>query len=130
MQDDPTILAEDPLWRRVHWSQVILDKNLGRRRPTSAAFTNSSDGSGMSVVLGKDAEAEGREPASILRSDPGLGVVSVKAGICRGYRQIVARDPLESEPHHAVVEGDKPRSVQSALAKAATIVIDPQPASG
>ncbi len=126
MQDDPTILDGDPLWRRIAPRQFILDQNLDRWRPSSAAFSNSSDGSGMSVVLGRDAQEAGRSPTSILRSQLEFGVVSLQAGICRRLRQIVARDPQEYEPHHAVVEGHKPQSARTAFAESAMVLIPPR----
>jgi hypothetical protein len=49
--DDPTISDETELWRRIPPWHFFHDENLGRIRPSSAAFENHPDGSPMSVLL-------------------------------------------------------------------------------
>lgn len=126
--DDPSILDPDPLWRRIHPLQVVPD-GRGGSRVSSAAMTDSSDGTGMSVTLGREAQAAGVTPALALSRHPGLGLASLLAGECRRQSQILARDPTPDDPHHALVEGEKPKAVQRALARAATLLVWPPPSS-
>lgn len=125
--DDRSILDSDPLWRRIHPDQVVPD-GKGAWRASSAAFTDSSDGTGMSVTLGREARAAGMDPRLALQRFPRFGLASVAAGVCRAHDQAIQRDPTKDDPHHALVNGDKPKRVQRALAKAAHLLIRPLPA--
>jgi hypothetical protein len=49
--DDTSIPDEAALWRRVPPWHLIFDENLGRIRPSKAAFDNDEDDAPMSVVL-------------------------------------------------------------------------------
>lgn len=123
--DDLTVFDADPLWRRIHPSQVVSD-GQGGWRVSSAAFENSSDGSGMSTSLGRDAEAAGTTPQRALKNYQDLGMASVTAASCRSQKQTIQRDPTPDDPHHALVNGDKSkRSIRRALANAARILIMP-----
>jgi hypothetical protein len=51
--NDPSILDEDDLWRRIRPDWVVFDENLGRARPTSQAFNNDRAQEPMSVDLAK-----------------------------------------------------------------------------
>jgi hypothetical protein len=123
--DDPTVLDADPLWRRLHPEQYV-DDGQGGKRISTAAFENSSDGTGMSVSLGREAAAEGIDPALALKRYPGFGMASITAGICRAHNQGIERDPTEEDRHHAVVNGVKTKSTRKALAKIARLLILPQ----
>ena len=79
----------------------------------------------MSVVL---AEAVGgRSGAEILTGHEGFALAAVSVGVVRACGLGVVRDPLESEPAHALVVGPKPKAVQRRLAKAAAWVVPPPP---
>jgi hypothetical protein len=124
-RDDPSIEDTSALWRRIHPKQVIQDRNLGRWRPSSAAFQDSSNGSPMSVMLAEIVEETGRGPREVLFAHPGYRLASIEAGLARRCEQGVARDPLPIEPAHAVVFGDKPKRIQRALAMGAIWVTVP-----
>jgi hypothetical protein len=123
--DDRTILDPDPLWRRIHPDQFVSDGQSGWR-VSSAAFDNSRDGSGMSVSLGREAQAAGVDPSLALQRFPGFGMASVTAGECRKLEQWIERDPTRADPYHALVNGCKPKRVQRELAKAAKLLIRPR----
>ena len=42
--DDPSVLDETHLYRRIHPTHFVRDENTNEVRPSSAAFTNSRDG--------------------------------------------------------------------------------------
>lgn len=122
-QDDPTIADADPLWRRIHPKHFVRDENLQQWRPSSAAFTDSSDGSPMSVVLGQEVFAADRRPESVLFGHEDHALASFTTGVARANGQGVERSPQPDEPAHGGVFGPKPKRVQRALAKSATWVI-------
>lgn len=122
--DDRSVLDGDPLWRRLRPEHVVPD-GQGGWRASSAAFSNSSDGTGMSVTLGREAETAGIDARRALGRFPLFGLASVSAGICRTHEQAIQRDPTVDDHHHALVNGDKPRRIQRALAKAATLLVRP-----
>lgn len=123
--DDRSIGNEAPLWRRIAPDQVIYDDNLGRHRPTSDAFQNHRNGSPMSVVLGQEVLDADRTAESVLTGHDGFGLVSFAAGLAREKKQGVMRKPLPEEPAHAEVFGEKPKSVQRALAKGSEWIVPP-----
>lgn len=123
--DDVTIGNSASLWRRILREQIVPDENVGTFRPSSAAFSNSSDGSGMSVTLGDQVLAEGRSPESTLAESPDSLLAAITAGVARENLQIVFREPLDEEPAHAEVFGDKSKSVQRKFAKASIWIVPP-----
>ena len=135
-QDDPSILDQDILLRRVPMqpgSQIVWNANLGCWRPSSAAFKDHPDGSPMSIalkpVLDKlnlpvDHPLNGYECTHAL--------ASITAGLARTNGQEVARDALPpGDPAHGVVVGPKKRASRE-LARAAAWVVPPNipPPSG
>ena len=112
-RDDPTIGDNEVLWRRVPPTPkyIVLDENTGLHKLSSAAFRDAD----MSVVLASEAVTLD----SIRQGHEGFGVVAITAGLARALRQGMVRDPVEGEPAHALVVGEKPGSVRRALAKVA-----------
>lgn len=51
-RDDPAILNDAQLWRRIPPWHLVNDQNLGTVRPSSAAFDNDPDGRPMSILTG------------------------------------------------------------------------------
>jgi hypothetical protein len=123
--DDSSIANEWSLWRRIPLYHVIFDDNLRRFRPTSAAFDDDPDGSSTSVVLGELVFAGGRGPNEVLAGHPNFALAAITAGFARSLGLAVVRDPLPFEPAHALLVGDKTKSVKRALAKAATWIVPP-----
>jgi hypothetical protein len=109
------------LLRRVTPSQIVPDKNLGRRRLSSGAFRDRR--------LSVDAEcllaAAGLDWSFSLRQHPHFFLVRVTAGLARSRGQVVEHTPLADNPHHAEVVGAKSGSVCDALRDAAEWVRKP-----
>ena len=120
-EDDPTIRDPDPLWRRIHPTFLRSDGTV-----SSAAFSNSSDGSGMSVTLGREAMATGVTPKLALSRYPTHGLAAITAGDCRSHEQRIQRDPTAEDRHHALVSGEKTKAVQRQLARAAVMLALPE----
>ena len=121
--DDPSILADDPLWRRVHPRLVIFDQNQGVYRPSSAAFADHPNATPMSIVLGNDALANGRTGEDLLAKFDGYSLAAITAKHARASKQIVYRVPVSDEPDHGEVKGDKPKAVRRSFAEAAKWVV-------
>jgi len=123
--DDPSIPDDAELWRRVPPWHIIFDENLGRNRPSKAAFDNDRDGSPMSVVLADLVLESNRGPESVLAGHEGFALAVIIAGLARSRKQGVVRDPQPDEPAHALVFGRKGDSVRRALARESCWVIPP-----
>ena len=115
--DDPTIDDAAFLWRRVPPWHVTFDSREQRWRPSSAAFDDKE----MSVVLA----VESRGSDSVLTGHEGYGLVAITAGLARQRGQVIARDPTDDEPAHAVVVGRKADSTLKAFARSAIWIVRP-----
>lgn len=123
-EDDATIVDAAQLWRRIPPQHIVPDEH-GGSRISSAAFCDHPGGSPMSVVLGDDLLAAGREPSSVIVGHDGFGLASVTAQLARSLNQGIARSPLPDEPAHAEVFGNKTTSVRRRFARAAVWIIKP-----
>lgn len=125
--DDPTILDEAALWRRIPPRHFVTDHNLGVVRPSSAAFedTKKPSPSPMSVLLAATMLDTQRGPEEALEGHFGFALAAITAGLARACRQGVARDTKPNEPAHAVVFGKKTKSISRTLAKGSEWVISP-----
>ena len=123
--DGPTIASDAWLWRRIPPRHFYFDENLGRIRPSKAAFEDDEDGHPLSVVLADLVTASGRGPAEVLQGHEGFALAQITAGLARSKQQGVQRDPRPDEPAHALVFGRKTESVRRAFAKACEWVTPP-----
>jgi hypothetical protein len=123
--DDPTIPDDAVLWRRIHKNQAAYDKNLGRKRPSSEAFKDSSDGTPMSVILAEVVLESGRKPEDIVRGSQDHGLASLPASTVRENGLGILKAPTPEEPAHAEVLGDKSKKISRELAKRCEWVIMP-----
>ena len=123
--DDPGISDEAGLWRRIPPRHIIFDDNMGRLRPSKAAFENHPDGSPMSVFLAECVVQTNRSAEDLLVEYERFALAAITAGLAREKKQGVAREPLPDEPAHAVVFGRKTDSIKRALAKGCTWVVSP-----
>lgn len=124
--DDVTIDDASHLWRRIPPWHFVFDDNLGRVRPSSAAFDDHPNGSPMSVLIAADVLSSGRTADSVLQSFSGFAMASFTAGLARSCRQGIARQPLDDEPAHAIVFGRKTDRVKKRLAKESLWLIRPE----
>ncbi|HVX60815.1 MAG TPA: hypothetical protein VHC19_09440 [Pirellulales bacterium] len=123
--DDSSIADVAVLWRRIPPWHFVLDENIGRFRPSSAAFENHPNGSPMSVVLADEVAASGRSPQDVLAGHARFALAAFTAGLARQCQQGVMREPLLEEPAHAVVFGEKRKRIRQLLAKSATWEVPP-----
>jgi hypothetical protein len=124
--DDASIADGAELWRRIPSWHFIYDENLGRMRPSTAAFEDHPNRSPMSVLLADVIFRGGRDAASLVEAFPGFAIAAITAGVARSCQQGIAREPLEEEPAHAVIFGRKTDGVKKRLAKAARWVLPPE----
>jgi hypothetical protein len=68
-------------------------------RPSSADMKNSTDGSGLSGVLGSLLREAGRDPGDLLQT-PNFSLYAWRVGTLRDLGFEVRLDPLPSEPAH------------------------------
>ena len=126
--DDPAISDDAALWRRIHPKQWIIDHNRGGvLRPTSQAFTDSSDGTPMSVLLAEIVTASNRTSRDALVGYEDYALASITAGFAREWNQGITPAPEQYEPAHAFVFGQKTRALQRAFARTAAWVVPPIP---
>jgi hypothetical protein len=120
--DNPSIKDTDQILRRIHPSHWIRDSNLGKIRPTSQAFKDSSDGTPMSINLNNLLKS----PEEAIEGYPGHLLVSFTAGFARHtLNQRVGPEPLPEDPSHGYVAGDKGKSNREKFANSADWVIKP-----
>jgi hypothetical protein len=127
--DDPTIGDGAPLWRRIPPCHFVFDQNLGRYRPSTAAFEDHPNGTPMSVILGQELIDSGRAVNSALADHKEFALASFAAGFARAHGLGIVRRPLTKEPAHAEVFGRKTQSVKKALARTCEWIIQPTTAS-
>jgi hypothetical protein len=123
--DDPTIGDDERLLRRIPPWHFYFDKNLGRQRPTSAAFEDHPNGSPMSVHLESVRMVHGLAFESVLADHDGFAVAGISAGLARTNGQGIMRKPRANDPAHAEVFGLKPEGLRRKFAKASDWVIAP-----
>ncbi len=100
-EDDKSILDDAKLWRRIPPWHVVEDKNRGGKRISKAAFEDHPDGTPMSVVLGEEVLAAGRDAYSIIAGHTDFYLAFVTGGLARSLNQGIMRKPLDDEPAHA-----------------------------
>lgn len=96
--DDPSILDTDYLWRRVirRWIKRVDDDHV---RITSAAFKDGSARHELSVDLAKLTNYQ-----SVFDADARTECIAqITAGTPRAHRHIVASDPKDFNPAHALI---------------------------
>jgi len=123
--DDATIADASELWRRINALWVVRDGNTGNSRASSAAFSDSRDGSPTSVLLADSVRETGRTAKDVIAGLDGYALSSITAGQARGCEQGVARHALPKEPAHAYIFGHKTKALRRCLAKQAKWVIAP-----
>lgn len=115
--DDPTIPNESIVYRRITPEWYKVDPGTGKRRLTTAAF--SDHGGAMSVAIGVELEAGRYEPTEILANCPGYGLVAISVGELRRLGMGVVRSPTDGELCHGDVHGKKTRATKKKLRDAA-----------
>jgi hypothetical protein len=120
-EDDPSIPADERLFRRIPRTWVNWDEH-GNAAIPSAAFKEPELSVNLESVMVRDQ----RPPADAIRNYAGYGLAAITAAHARSLNQAVARDPQPEEPAHGVVYGQKKRSgVGGKLRDGATWVVTP-----
>ena len=122
-EDDPSIADEERLFRRIPRTWIDWDDD-GNAAISSAAFKDEELSINIESVMIRD----GRLPADAVHQYPGYGLAAITAAHARSLNQVVARDPIEEEPAHGVVYGQKKRGgIAGKLRDGASWVITPPP---
>jgi hypothetical protein len=123
--DAPRLDDAERLLRRIPPWHFVFDLNIGRWRPSSAAFEDDPGGSPMSVFLASLLDDE-RLP---LEGHPGYGLAAFTTGLAHECGLAVLLDSLsDSHPAahaHALVIGPKTGSVRRRLARGSEWVVPP-----
>ena len=121
--DDPTILNDDRLFRRIHPQQLVPDeRNAGKSRVSSGAFRDEE----LSIVIESTLSQSGRQPADLLTAYAKHTLVAITAATARAHDQKVARDPEADELAHGVVYGKK-RKCALALSESIEWIVPTEP---
>ena len=78
--EDKSIGDEEVLWRRIPPWHLIFDENLGRTRPSKAAFDDHPNGSPMSILLAAAVLESGRSAEQVLDAHNGFAMAAITAG--------------------------------------------------
>lgn len=128
---DPSSPIDDAtlVFRWIPRDQIVSDLKLGRYRPSTNAFKNTTGTDRMSVYVQDTLEAEGRSADEFLSDLRSVG--SLETGFLRNEcEQAVERSPEEGEPAHAEVVGsDRKRLLKKMAAVACCVEGDWETAS-
>jgi hypothetical protein len=112
------ISDDDTLLRRVHPSQVVNDKNLGRDRPSSGVFTDPEMSTDSDALLTK----HGLDSSFCLKGYSGYSLTRIDVKFARTNGMTVTNTPKEDNAAHTDVIGKKTEALQRQFAKHATWV--------
>ena len=104
--DDPDILPEHGIIRRVSAELLVNDEKLGGRRISTFAFNPSSGvNGGLSVDLQNEIEKAGLDARAYVTTPQWVGSVRIEARLLHDEGFIIGSDPIESNPYHGEVWG-------------------------
>ncbi|WP_156967625.1 hypothetical protein [Methylosinus sp. PW1] len=115
--DHPGIHPDDGVIRRIAEHQLVYDEKLGKKRPSTIAFQQSTEkNGGMSVDLQRLIEEAGVDARTFVASPPWIGAVRFSAETLRQKGLLVGFDPqLPDNPYHGEVWGNFKKSLQRQL---------------
>jgi hypothetical protein len=102
----------DELLRRIHPYHIVMDQKLGRERPASAAFENTTGTDCMSVDLNKLLNC----PEDCVKDYSGCSIAIFEVVIAYELNQGVKGSPQPENPAHCDVIGKKTESVKKKFA--------------
>lgn len=123
--DDKTVLNDERLLRRIPAGWKVPDYTNNRWRISSAAFDDSQDRSPTSVSLETQLVELGLPVTHPLVGHDGYSLAAVTAAAARQLGLGIQRDPLPTDPAHALLFGKKTDSVRKNLAKQSSWVVAP-----
>jgi hypothetical protein len=123
-EDDPSIVADVRLYRRVHPNFILEDKTRGCLRLATGAFQDEE----MSVAFGDTLAKQGNDPATIFDAyvADGYCVVCFAVAAVRAAELGICRDPKHDDPAHGLVLGKKTGGKQRQLARACVWTVAPR----
>lgn len=128
-QDDPTVLNDDRLLRRVqaHPNQLVTETD-GSKRPSSAVFKDRE----LSINIESVMVAQGRSPEDTLAGFSGWYLTSITAGEVRSYDRVkgeshpIVRDAdPPNDPAHGLVIGRKSNAFANAIRRSHKWIVAP-----
>lgn len=120
-QDDPAILDDDRLFRRVRSNQLIPEPD-GSQRPSSAVFK----GEELSVNIESLMVQQSRPPEDSLTGYPGEYLTAIKAGLVRAHKHPIVKDTEPpNDPAHGLVLGKKKDSFANAMRRQHQWIVSP-----
>jgi hypothetical protein len=107
----PEFTGDEILWRAQAWDKTVDDEERpGHRRLSSAGFSESSDGTGMSTDL---CDACTSVAGYLTRFPRGCGIAQMKVADLLAMGAKVHRTPLCCNPMHVSVwHGDRKKAVR------------------
>ena len=123
--DDSELRDTVQLLRRIPPWHFFFDENLGRVRPSSAAFEDDKDGDPMSVYRRNVIDREAADVRRVLKGNEGYALASLRAEAFRSKSQTVFPNPLPEESSHANVCGSKTDGNRRWFAKQAAWAVPP-----
>ena len=114
--DDGSIADNDTLLRRIRPDQIVDDKNLGKLRPSSAAFKAGE----MSVDAEQILNRQGLDWNFSLRNHSDYSLARFKAGDARAKNLAVVHKPEQNNAAHTEVIGKKTQGAANHLVAACT----------
>lgn len=121
LNDDPSILDEDRLFRRVQQNQLV-EMPDGKARPSSAVFKQTE----MSVNIESLMRQQGRPPEETLTQYPDQYLTAIVAAEVRakGYPIVKDTEP-PNDPAHGLVPGEKKKSFANHMARTCVWIVPP-----
>ena len=129
MEDDLSITDDCRLLRRIPAQpNVFIHWDANRRvwGISSQAFRNHKTQNAISVNLESVLFDLGLAPEAAILDPDKYALAAVTVGRARGLMQTVQRRPEPGDESHAHMSGDKPKSVQQALASSAEWIVAPR----
>jgi hypothetical protein len=119
--DDARVDDETLVYRWVPRDQIVADPKMGRYRPSTNAFHNTTGTDRMSVLLGDTLAAQHRDPASLPDALRTLGSLATSF-VRQDCGQEVNRSPTPTELAHGDVVGSDSKKIRSKMAREAACV--------
>jgi hypothetical protein len=116
--DDGSIADDAGLLRRIRPDQIVDDANVGKRRPSSAAFKDIE----MSVDAEQILASNGLDWKFSIKDYPGYSLARFEARHARAKMLAVVHKPLPDNPAHTEVVGKKSKGIANYLLAASTWV--------
>jgi hypothetical protein len=122
--DDDEVPDGTLLYRWVPREKIVRDNELGRHRPSSDCFRNTTGTDEMSVHLGDTLDAQGRDPSELIEDLRSVG--SLPADFVRNQcAKEIRRTPLrgdQEELAHGSVLGKENRKAMARMAQASSCI--------